>query len=112
MNLSQIFHSPEIPALLDKLAEEFDLILIDTPPMVHFSDARLMARFGDGLILVVRSGVTARESAVTAREQLAQDNINVLGTILNDWDAKTNLRHPYYPYNSSYSRYQKTPSEG
>ncbi len=112
LNLSQVFHSPEIPALLDKLAEQFDLILIDTPPMIHFSDARLMARFADGLILVVRSGMTARESAVTARDQLAQDNINVLGTILNDWDARTNLRHQYQPYYNSYARYQKTSSEG
>jgi capsular exopolysaccharide synthesis family protein len=110
LNLSQVFHSPAIPALLDKLVEQFDLVLIDTPPMIQFSDARLVARFADGLILVVRSGVTARESAVTARELLAQDNINVLGTILNDWDAKTNLRNQqYYPY-SNYSHYQKTAS--
>jgi succinoglycan biosynthesis transport protein ExoP len=112
VNLSQVFHSPAIPALLAKLTKEFDLILIDTPPMIQFSDARLIARFGDGLILVVRSGVTARDSAVTAREQLAQDNINVLGTILNDWDARTNLRNPYHPYYSPYpQRYQKASAE-
>jgi Mrp family chromosome partitioning ATPase len=71
-----------------------------------------MARFADGLIRVVRSGVTARDSAVTAREQLAQDNINVLGTILNDWDARTNLRNPYHPYYSPYpQRYQKTSAD-
>jgi capsular exopolysaccharide synthesis family protein len=110
VNLSQIFHSPEIPALLDKLEEQFDLILIDTPPMIQFSDARLMARFADGLILVVRSGITARESAVAARDQLAQDNINVLGTILNDWDARTNIRQQYHPYYNSYTESQKTPA--
>ena len=70
-----------------------------------------MARFADGLILVVRSGVTARDSAVTAREQLAQDNINVLGTILNDWDARTNLRNPYQPYYSPYPQYQRTTTD-
>ena len=111
VNLGQVFHSPAIPALLAKLTKEFDLILIDTPPMIQFSDARLMARFSDGLILVVRSGVTARDSAVAAREQLAQDNINVLGTILNDWDARTNLRNPYHPYYSAYPQYQKTASD-
>jgi len=111
VNLGQVFHSPEIPALLAKLTKEFDLILIDTPPMIQFSDARLMARFADGLILVVRSGVTARDSALAAREQLAQDNINVLGTILNDWDARTNLRNPYHPYYSPYPQYQKTTSD-
>jgi len=110
LNLSQVFHSPEIPALLDKLTEQFDLILIDTPPMIQFSDARLMARFADGLILVVRSGITARESAVTASEQLARDNINVLGTILNDWDARANLRNQYPSYYNYYTQPEKTTS--
>lgn len=95
LNLSQIFHSPEIASLLKRLSDQFDLILIDTPPMIQFSDARLMARFADGLILVVRSGITARESAMIAREQLTQDNIEVMGTILNDWDAK-NTGRSYY----------------
>jgi capsular exopolysaccharide synthesis family protein len=109
LNLSQVFHSPQISVLLDKLSEQFDLILIDTPPMIQFSDARLMAGFADGLILVVRSGVTARDSAVTAREQLGRDNINVLGTILNDWDARTNLRQ--YSHYSGYRQYQSTISD-
>jgi succinoglycan biosynthesis transport protein ExoP len=111
LNLSQVFHSPEIAYLLNQLTEQFDLILIDTPPMIQFQDARLMARFADGLILVVRSGVTARDSAVTAREQLAQDNINVLGTILNDWDARTNLRHQYHSSPGFYQQNQKTTPE-
>jgi succinoglycan biosynthesis transport protein ExoP len=106
--LSQIFHSADIPALLSKLAGQFDVVLIDTPPMLQFSDARLMARHADGVILVVRSGVTGRESAVAAREQLAQDQIEVLGTVLNDWDAKGGDASTFNAYYNAYLQYQKT----
>ena len=106
--LSQIFHSAGIPALLTWLAGQFDVILIDTPPMLQFSDARLMARHADGVILVVRSGVTGRESAIAAREQLAQDQIEVLGTVLNDWDAKGGDARAFKAYYNAYLQYQKT----
>src|SRR5579884_2578072 len=106
--LSQVFHSPEIPALLSRLSEQFDVILIDTPPMLQFSDARLMARHADGVILVVRSGVTGRESAVAAREQLAQDQIEVLGTVLNDWDAKGGDATTFNAYYNAYLQYQQS----
>jgi capsular exopolysaccharide synthesis family protein len=115
LNLSNIFHSPVIQVLLDKLTEEFDVILIDTPPMIQFSDARLMARLSDGVILVVRSGVTERESAVVAGAQLVQDNIEVLGTILNDWDARSAGKYQYrqyHSYASSHLRNQKTAASG
>ncbi|HTA42776.1 MAG TPA: polysaccharide biosynthesis tyrosine autokinase [Bryobacteraceae bacterium] len=108
-NLSQVFHSVEIPVLLKKLTEQFDVILIDTPPVLQFSDARLMSRFADGVVLVVRSGVTGCESAVTAREQLAQDNIEVLGTILNDWDVRGSKKHPYHSYYSAYTKNPNSP---
>jgi succinoglycan biosynthesis transport protein ExoP len=106
--LSQTFHSPEIPALLSRLAGQFDVILIDTPPMLQFSDARLMARHAEGVILVVRSGVTGRESALAAREQLAQDQIEVLGTVLNDWDAKGSDASTFNAYYNAYLQYQQT----
>lgn len=110
--LSQIFHAAEIPALLNKLMGQFDVVLIDTPPMLQFSDARLMARYADGVILVVRSGVTDRESAVAAREQLAQDHIEVLGTVLNDWDAKGGDANSFNSYYKAYLQYQKAAETG
>jgi polysaccharide biosynthesis transport protein len=109
--LSQILHSPEIPVLLNRLGNQFDVILIDTPPMLQFSDARLMARYADGVILVVRSGVTERESALAAREQLAQDQIEVLGTVLNDWDAKGADAKAFNSYYKACLQYQNAGAE-
>jgi protein-tyrosine kinase len=79
--------------------------------MLQFSDARLMARYADGVILVVRSGVTERESALAAREQLAQDQIEVLGTVLNDWDAKGADAKAFNSYYKAYLQYQNAGAE-
>ena len=72
-------------ALLERVKEQFDVILIDTAPALHFADARLIGRLSDGLVLVVRSGETFRKSALRVREQFAEDGVPILGTILNDW---------------------------
>ena len=60
-------------------------------PMVQMADARVLGRFADGVILVVRSAQTTREMAAAAAQRLAEDGTRVLGTILNRWDPlKTN----------------------
>ncbi len=94
-----LLHTTRLRQLLNKLAESFDVILIDTPPMLHMADARLFAGHTDGVILVVRSGVTMREDAVNAIELFARDGVHIVGTILNDFDpAKQGLRSYYKSY--------------
>ena len=56
---------------------------------------------------MVRSGVTGRESAIAARDKLAQDQIEVLGTVLNDWDAKGGDARAFKAYYNAYLQYQK-----
>jgi capsular exopolysaccharide synthesis family protein len=70
--------------LLKRLKRNFDTILIDTPPMLPLADARMIGRFAQGAILVVRAGHTAREAAQAARVRLANDRIEVVGVVLND----------------------------
>ena len=83
---SSLFYSRRLPELLRLLREEFDTVVIDSPPVLQIPDSRLMARFADGIIMVVRAGRTARDSAVLAHQRLAEDGSRVLGTNLNSWD--------------------------
>ena len=53
--------------------------MIDSPPVLQIPDSRLMARFADGIIMVVRAGRTARDSAVLAHQRLAEDGSRVFG---------------------------------
>jgi polysaccharide biosynthesis transport protein len=85
---SNLFYSPRMGKLLERLRKEFDMIMIDAPPMIHLADARVLGRFADGVILVVRAGQTTTDSALFARQRFVEDGTRVLGTVLNSWDPK------------------------
>lgn len=106
--LGEIFHSPRVGGLLRQLRDAFDVIIVDTPPMLQFSESRLAASLADGALLVLRSGHTDKDSAMAARRQLAYDRVEVLGTILNDWDPKQGgtAAVKYGSYYSSYMKYR------
>lgn len=91
-------------SLLTRLRKEFDMILIDAPPMIHLADARVLGRLADGVILVVRAGQTTTESARFAIQRFAEDGTRVLGTVLNSWDPRTSGRYGYGGY-GSYQNY-------
>ena len=107
--VTELLHSPRASALLARLGREFDLVLIDTPPMLHMADARIFADHADGVILVVRAGVTNVEQASSARDLFFHDRVRVLGTILNGFQPSREGRASYY---DSYYRYQQAAESG
>ncbi len=86
--VATVLHSPRLGELINQFREEFDLILVDTPPVLTFADARVFGRMSDAVVLVVRSGQTTRQLAQAAQARFVEDGVPVLGTILNDWDGK------------------------
>ena len=101
---SNLFYSPRMSMLLKRLRTEFDMIMIDAPPMIHLADARVLGRLADGVILVVRAGQTTTENALFASQRFAEDGTRVLGTVLNSWDPKTTRHYGY----GTYHDYQAT----
>ncbi|MGI4755220.1 MAG: GumC family protein [Janthinobacterium lividum] len=95
-SISDLLHSPELRILLDDLAERFDVVLVDSPPMLHIADARILAAQTSQVILVFRSGVTKRSNAVTARRMLERDRVEITGSILNDFDPSREGQRKYY----------------
>ncbi len=83
-----LLYSPRFAEVLQIARKEFDVIIIDTPPMLHLPDARAIAHLTDGVVFVVRSGKTLRDTVITARERFRQDGIPILGSILNDWNPR------------------------
>jgi polysaccharide biosynthesis transport protein len=98
-----LFFSPRVKELVTTLRKQFDFILLDTAPVLLFPDARLWGRHSDGVVLVVRAGVTTREGATSACQRFAEDGVSVLGTILNDWSPKEGSPGHYYYH--SYGAY-------
>jgi capsular exopolysaccharide synthesis family protein len=94
----EILGSPMMQRLMAAWRTEYDHIIIDTPPMLPFADALVLAARADGVILVARSGVSRSKALMRAQELLTRSGANVLGFVLNA------VRRPeyYYEYPDSY----------
>jgi polysaccharide biosynthesis transport protein len=102
VGIPSILHSNRAAQLLERLKQEFDVVLIDCPPMLHLADARVLGRLADGVVLVIRAGKTSQEAAVNAVQRFSEDGTHVLGTILNDWNPKNAAHGRGYEYDHSY----------
>jgi polysaccharide biosynthesis transport protein len=94
--LPTLLHSDQLSKLLGKLRTQFDLILIDSAPLLIVPESRIIARSTDGIVLVLRAGVTTPEVALAARRRALEDRTPLIGTILNDWKPDTAHYYPYY----------------
>ena len=103
---SDIFDQADIPAFIQELKFYFDMIIIDSPPVIPVSDPMLIADQVDGVLMVVKSGSTQREVANRAINLMKNTGVNLLGIILNDFESVL----PYY-YNDSYYGYQSSYSK-
>lgn len=109
-SVSNLLHSPRLVELLNKLRGVFDAVLIDTPPMLHLSDARVLGKVSDAVILVLRAGETTRDAALAARQRFREDGTLVLGAILNGWNPAVNgYGYDYKYYDSYYARKHRGP---
>ncbi|HZB27410.1 MAG TPA: polysaccharide biosynthesis tyrosine autokinase, partial [Gemmatimonadales bacterium] len=84
--------------LLVQLQLEYDVILLDTPPVLVSADAATLAASADGVILVVRAGQTDREAADLARQRVSSAGGQVLGAVLNDPDGLVGRFDRSYAY--------------
>ncbi|MFH0902008.1 MAG: polysaccharide biosynthesis tyrosine autokinase [Pseudomonadota bacterium] len=108
-NPAELLQSERFAAMVKKLSESFDRVIFDSPPILAVTDATLLSRVTDGLIIVIRAGRTSRDAVQRVRHTLSLVNAHVIGAVLND----VNLRSPHYAYYYSYYRYQykDTPSD-
>ena len=95
-NVARALYSPRLRALLELLTRRYDMILVDAPPLLSVADARIIAPLADSVILVLRSGVTDRESAMEAYQRIQEDGVGLLGTVLTDYDLTGDRRRQYY----------------
>jgi len=85
LNVASLLYSERMEELMARFRREFDVLLIDTPPALMLSDARLAARLADTVAIVVRAGETTDAELTQLRERLAEDGIPLAGALLNGW---------------------------
>ncbi len=94
-NIFGLLHSGRMARLLSLFRKEFDYVLVDAPPCLEFADARIMARYTEELLLVVRANRTDRRTVQTAVQRLRFDGIPLMGVILNRWDLAADDPYAY-----------------
>lgn len=99
-NPAELLGGPRMREVLEHYGAAYDLVLIDSPPLLGASDAAVLGADADGVLLVVRAGATERGAARAAMQQLHNVDARVLGAVLNDPDAKVPGYggHFYYEY--------------
>ena len=98
-NPSGLLSGVRMRVLLRELAKSFDLVILDTPPVLATADAGILASLADGVLLVVRAGQTDRVAAKRAHQQLVNVGARVVGTVLNDPGGEVSQYGDYYyPY--------------
>ena len=97
-NPSELLGSERMQNILQRAKEEYDYVLIDTPPVLPVTDSLVLGSMVDGLILVIDSGEVKVEMAREVKNQLVHAGANILGVVLN----KVRSEHHGYGYGYYY----------
>ncbi|MFC6294688.1 CpsD/CapB family tyrosine-protein kinase [Lactiplantibacillus daoliensis] len=101
-NPAELLASKTMAQFLSTTGCNFDLVIIDAPPILPVTDAQLLANKVDGTVLVVRENVAQKTAVRGAVDALKRSHANLLGVVLNDITA--GKRNGYYGYNDGYYR--------
>jgi len=102
---TDLIGSDRMRALLAALSENFDVIIIDTPPVLGVADAVALGPLVDGVLMVVGAGTTDRHAVEQALSQLAGAGARVVGAVLNDSRGEVERygSNEYYGYPGTYA---------
>jgi polysaccharide biosynthesis transport protein len=97
-NPSELLGSERMLEVIDELQRQYDLVIFDSPPIVAVTDATVMSRSVDGVIVIVKAGRTTTDILGHAVKQIEDVGSNVMGTILNDFNIANDGYRYYYQY--------------
>lgn len=97
-NPSEMLASPAFTSLIEDCCNAYDMLIIDSPPVLAVADALILTRCSDGVLFVVDSQSTNRGQAQKAVASLQQVNARILGVVLNRLSRKGTEGYYYYYY--------------
>jgi len=111
-NPAELLASAQMKDMLDDLREQYDHIVIDTPPTLSVTDAVVLSPRVDSVVLVIRSGQTTKQALRRSRDILMQVNARVTGVLLNAVDLSSPDYYYYYEYQGKYGGLYYREEEG
>jgi succinoglycan biosynthesis transport protein ExoP len=103
-NPTELLSSQRMRSVVGELAQRFDIVLIDSPPVLPVADATILSRYVDAVLLVVAAGQTRRAELRRTRAKLGQASAPVMGAVLNKATAQDG-----YGYYGGYQPYTMEP---
>lgn len=110
-NPAELLSSAKFAKLMNKLQEQADVLLFDSPPVMAVTDAAILARQVDGVVLVIDAGRTRRQWAVSAKESLDKVGAHLLGVAVNRLRPQAGGYYYYY-YNRDYAYGEEGSDQG
>ena len=104
-NPSELLGSKKMESLIDRLKQDYQLVIFDSPPAIGVTDAAILGSKLDGAVLIVRTGKTDRAAMLRAKEILERVRTNVLGVILHMVTPVHGRYGYYYGYYYHYYPY-------
>jgi capsular exopolysaccharide synthesis family protein len=95
-NPAELLHTGRFREVLANVREQFDRVVLDSPPVSAVADPLILSSYVDGVVLAIRCLKTTRESVARTRRALMDVNARILGALLNDIDLER--RDGYYAY--------------
>ncbi len=102
-NPSELLMHPRFQSLIEWASENYDLVIIDTPPVLAVTDASIVGALSGTILLVTRFGMNTIKEIEVARNRFIQSGVEVKGVILNATEKKASSYYGYGYYNYSYS---------
>ncbi|HEU0120905.1 MAG TPA: polysaccharide biosynthesis tyrosine autokinase [Bryobacteraceae bacterium] len=88
--------------LVEQMMPHYDLIIVDAPPLLGFSEVLQMATHMDGVLVVARSGATNRKAVGNVVQTLKRLDVNILGLVINEVEHDSSDSYYYYQSNAKY----------
>ncbi|HEV2170685.1 MAG TPA: CpsD/CapB family tyrosine-protein kinase, partial [Candidatus Binatus sp.] len=104
-NPTELVGSEKMREVLAQLTTMYDVVLVDSPPVLPVSDAQLLSTMVDGVVVVINSKKTSKQQVRAACTKLEFARAKIFGVVLNQVD----VRHPDYKYYSHYYRRYSEP---
>lgn len=112
-NPSELLAAPAMERLLGSLASDYDIIVLDAPPLLPVTDAAVLARVADGALIVVRYGKTTRDQLAAAVAAVNAVGAGLLGVVVNMIPGRSGVsRYGYYTSSSARSEPEDAISGG
>jgi capsular exopolysaccharide synthesis family protein len=110
-NPSELVGSEKMRETLTELTHQFDVVILDSPPILPVTDGILLSTMVDGVVLVVNSSKTAKQHVRAACAKLAFARAKVFGVLLNEVDVNSQHYQYYRRYYGSYDTYHPYSSD-